>query len=256
MELVTDRSTAIDGTHMAEAVRRLEASNPAHLTSLAARLAEERVLGVVAPMVAGDAPRARMDDVRYALELGIVARGTYDRLHPANPIYARTLLKLVTESERETLSGWAPAWLDATGRIDLVRLRDDFLNFWSRHRDMMKDRIRYPEAVAHFGLMTYLDRVANGGGRVDREFAVGRGRLDLLLVHGDVKLPIEVKVHRDHDGDPTHEGLEQLDGYCEGLRVATGWLVVFDQRSGRTGPRLECEEVVTTGGRTVTLIRA
>ena len=90
----------------------------------------------------------------------------------------------------------------------------------------------------------------------DRLLLVGRGRLDLLLVHGDPKLPIEVKVHRDDGRDPTREGLEQLDRYCEGLRVDTGWLVIFDQRSTATGKRLEDEEVVTAGGRRVTLIRA
>jgi RecB family endonuclease NucS len=123
---------------------------------------------------------------------------------------------------------------------------------------MMKDRIKYAEAVAHFGLMTYLDRVANGGGRVDREYAVGRGKLDLLLVHGDVRLPIEVKVHRSEGGgDPTPKGLEQLDRYCEGLQLDTGWLVVFDQRkTKRRVRRLEHEEVVTPGGRKVFVVRA
>ena len=121
---------------------------------------------------------------------------------------------------------------------------------------MMKDRISYPEAVAHFGLMTYRDRVVNGGGRVDHEFAIGSGRLDLLLRHGDLKLPIEVKVHRDHSGDPVPSGLEQLDGYCAGLSVDRAWLVVFDQRTGATGTRLESEEVVTTGGCKVLIVRA
>jgi hypothetical protein len=237
-------------------VRLFEASNPAHLTSLAARLAEDRVMNVVAPVVVGDAPKAASDDVRYSLELGVVTRGTYDRLEAANPIYARALLKLATEGERETLSAWTPTWLDDAGRLDLGRLRDNFLAFWALHRDMMKERIHYPEAVAHFGLMTYLDRVANGGGRVEREFSVGRGRLDLLLVHGDVRLPIEVKVHRDRGPDPVPEGLAQLDRYCDGLRVDTAWLVVFDQRQAATGTRLEHEEVATPGGRKVLVVRA
>ncbi|MFM2153728.1 MAG: hypothetical protein RL199_2163, partial [Pseudomonadota bacterium] len=255
-QLVTDPTKAVEPTHIEEAIRLFEASNPMHLTSLVKRLSEERVMNVVAPVVAGDYPKVPADDVRYAVELGIVERLPGDRLQPGNPLYARALLKAVTEQERTSLSNWAPNWLGADGRMDPARLRENFLSFWARHRDMMKDRIRYPEAVAHFGLMTYLDRVANGGGRVDREFAVGRGRLDLLLVHGDVKLPIEVKVHRDDGGDPTREGLEQLDRYCEGLRVDTGWLVIFDQRSTATGHRLESEEVVTAGGRTVWVVRA
>jgi hypothetical protein len=255
-QFVADVSRPVDASHVEEAVRLFEASHPVHLTSLAKRLGEERVMSVVAPVVAGDYPNVPEDDERYAIELDLLERNVGETLRAANPIYARALLKLATSQQRKAILGWAPTWLDEAGRIDLARLRENFLAFWARHRDMMKDRIKYPKAVAHFGLMTYLDRVANGGGRVDREFAVGRGRLDLLLVHGDLKLPIEVKVHRDDGGDPTHEGLDQLDRYCEGLGVDTGWLVIFDQRTGATGKRLEHEEVVTPGGRKLLVVRA
>ena len=87
--LVPDRSQRIEASHMEEAVRRFEGSNPAHLTSLAARLAEDRVMGVVAPVVVGDAPDVSDDDERYAVELGILERGPDERLRAASPIYAR-----------------------------------------------------------------------------------------------------------------------------------------------------------------------
>jgi phosphoribosyl-ATP pyrophosphohydrolase len=254
-QLVPEASQAIEASHIEEAIRLFEASNPIHLTSLAKRLSEDRVMNVVAPVVVGDAPNVSSDDLRYATELGLLERGTHERLEPANPIYARALLKLVTSREREALLGWTPQWLDEAGRVDVVRLRENFLAFWELHRDMMRNRIHYEEAVAHFGLMTYLDRVANGGGYVAREFAVGRGRLDLLLVHRELRLPIEVKVHRDRGGDPEPEGLQQLERYCRGLGVAHGWLVVFDQRSTATGKRLE-HEVVTADGRSLFVVRA
>jgi hypothetical protein len=256
MELVPGAATPVEAAHVEESIRRLEASNPIHLTSLAARLTEPRVLRVVAPMVVGDAPDVSPDDLRYALELGLVVREDGDVLRPANPIYARALLKLATQQKRTALASWEPTWLGPDGRIDVVRLRENFLSFWKLQRGMMRDFTDYPEAVPHFGLMTYLDRVANGGGQVDREFAVGGGRLDLLLRHRDLRLPIEVKVHRDHRANPVPEGLVQLDRYCAGLEVETGWLVVFDQRTGATGTRLDCEEVVTEGGRRVSVIRA
>jgi len=255
LELVTDRAQPIDAGHVEEAIRRIENSNTTHLASLAHRLSEERVMNVVAPVVAGDAPNVSSDDERYAVELGVLERGVHDRLFPANPIYARALIRLFAEPDRRAIAAWSPVWL-VDGRLDLDRLKENFLSFWALHRDMMKDRISYPEAVAHFGLMTYLDRVANGGGRVDREFAVGRGKLDLLLIHGDLKLPIEVKVHRDRGGDPVPEGLTQLDRYCTGLRVNRAWLVVFDQRTGATGTRLESEEITTPGGCRVLVVRA
>jgi hypothetical protein len=256
MEVVPDAAKPVELADVEEAIRRLEASNPTHLASLAARLREDRVLRVVAPVVVGDAPDAPPDDARYAIELGILERGSGEALRVSNPLYARSLLKLVTEQKRTDLTAWAPAWLTPDGRIDVVKLRENFLTFWSLHRGMMRDLITYPEAVPHFGLMTYLDRVVNGGGRVDREFAVGSGRLDLLVRYKDLRLPIEVKVRRDHRSDPLPEGLEQLDRSCEGLRVDTGWLVIFDQRSGASDTGLECREVVTRGGRSGTVIDA
>ncbi|MCK6683545.1 MAG: hypothetical protein L6R30_14145 [Thermoanaerobaculia bacterium] len=37
---------------------------------------------------------------------------------------------------------------------------------------------------------------------------------------------------RDGASDPAGEGLEQLDGYLDGLGLSKGWLVIFDRRSG------------------------
>jgi len=253
--LVPDRSQVVDDADVEEAIRLVEHGNTTHLRSLSRRLAEDRVMRVVAPVVAGDQPKVSEDDERYAVEVGLLERVSADVLRPANPIYARALLRSFAEPERKQLVHWSPSWL-VDGRIDLDRLRDNFLAFWKLNRNMMKVRITYPEAVAHFGLMTYLDRVANGGGRVDREFAVGRGRLDLLLHHGATRLPIEVKVHRDHGGDPVPDGVAQLDRYCEGLGVDRSWLVVFDQRSGATGTRLEHEELISPSGRRVLVVRA
>jgi hypothetical protein len=33
--------------------------------------------------------------------------------------------------------------------------------------------------------------------------------------------------------DPLAEGLGQLDGYLDGLALETGWLVIFDRRTGQ-----------------------
>jgi len=121
---------------------------------------------------------------------------------------------------------------------------------------MTKDRISCPEAVAHFGCLACLDRVANGGGRVDHEYAVGRGRLAGPLIHGALKRPFEVEMHQDRDGDPVPEGLLQIDRSCEGVRVARARFVVFDQRRGADGIRSSTEKVVMPGVRSLLVVRA
>ena len=99
--------------------------------------------------------------------------------------------------------------------------------------------------------------MANAGGTLEREYAIGRGRMDLCLRYGPDTLAIELKVWRDGERDPLHEGLAQLDGYLSGLGLDTGWLVIFDRRSGLPpiGERTECVAAITPGGRAVTVIR-
>jgi hypothetical protein len=67
----------------------------------------------------------------------------------------------------------------------------------------------------------------------------------------------ELKVWRDGRRDPLAEGLAQLDAYLARLDLATGWLVVFDQRSGLAPieERTSAAEAKTPAGRRVTVIR-
>jgi hypothetical protein len=51
--------------------------------------------------------------------------------------------------------------------------------------------------VTHLVLMAFLHRVVNGGGTLEREYAIGRDRMDLCLRYGAVILGIEVKVQRE-----------------------------------------------------------
>jgi hypothetical protein len=100
--------------------------------------------------------------------------------------------------------------------------------------------------------------VVNGNGRIEREYAIGSGRLDLCLYYGDVRQAMELKVWRDGDTDPLAQGLKQLDDYLSGLGLSTGWLVIFDQRSGQPpiSQRTTSTTATTPGGRNVTVIRA
>jgi hypothetical protein len=71
---------------------------------------------------------------------------------------------------------------------------------------------------------------------------------------------MELKTWRDTDkkADPLYEGLKQLDSYLAGLGLETGWLVIFDQRSGLPdiGERLTTEPATTPAGRGVVVVRA
>jgi hypothetical protein len=81
--------------------------------------------------------------------------------------------------------------------------------------------------------MAFLQRVVNGGGRIEREYAAGRGRMDLAVLFSGHWSIIEIKLVHPGDGQATTvtEGLGQVIRYRDSIdRSADAWLVVFDRR--------------------------
>jgi hypothetical protein len=257
--LVQDRARPITRADVDRAREILIARQDTHLDSLAERLREPRVRAILEPMLAGGIlPALPPDDPRVAVDLGLVRRTQEGGLDVANPIYREVIARTLTSGVRDTLPRIAPTWLTPDGRLDTDRLLDAFLAFWCRHGEPMLGAAPYHEIAPHLVLMAFLDRVANGGGTLEREYAIGRGRMDLCLRLGGETLAIELKVWRDGRPDPLAEGLEQLDGYLAGLGLARGWLMVFDRRDGQPpiADRTRREPARTPAGRDAIVIRA
>ena len=73
---------------------------------------------------------------------------------------------------------------------------------------------------------------------VEREYALGRGRVDLLIVwpHGGRtrRFVVECKVRRDGLERTIRDGLEQTRGHMDGCGAESGHLIVFDRSPERT----------------------
>ena len=82
--------------------------------------------------------------------------------------------------------------------------------------------------------------------------------MDLCLRYGPDTFAFELKVWREGRPDPVTDGLAQLDRYLLGLGLGTGWLVIFDRRTGQPPieDRTSAVEAMTPAGRTVTVVRA
>jgi hypothetical protein len=258
--LVPDRPTPVTAADVDRARDLLVERQDTHLDSLAERLRDPRVRAVIEPMIQGEnlAPIAP-DDLRFVIDLGLVRASDEGAVEVANPIYREIIARQLTVTLRASLPKITPTWLDANGRADFDRLLDAFVEFWLRHGEALLGSSPYNEAAPHLVLMAFLQRVVNGGGRIDREYAIGSKRLDLCAAFRGEKLGVEVKTWRDSDktGDPTVQGLPQLDGYLARLGVDRGWLLLFDQRKkvAALPERLTRERVKTESGRQVDLVR-
>ncbi len=257
-QLLRDRAIAITPAHIDQAKEILIQRMDTHLDSLVERLKEQRVRQVIEPILAGgtldDIPE---DDRRFVLDLGLVRRSLMGGLEIANPIYKEVLPRALASNTQDSLPSIQPTWLTAVGELDIDALLEAFLDFWRQHGQPLLKSVAYHEIAPHIVLMAFLHRVANGGGRIEREYAIGTRRMDLCLRYKSVTVGMELKVWRDGDKDPVDKALVQIDRYLAGLGLDRGWLVIFDQRSGLPPieDRTTTEMRVTASGRSITVIR-
>ena len=258
-ELVTDESIEITPQHILSAKEILIQRQDTHLDSLAERLRENRVKAIIEPMLAGlELGNIPNDDIQFLIDLGLCKMDVQGGLTIANSIYREVLPRVLTVTPMASLPQIAPSWLTHEGKLDTQALLKSFLEFWLQHGEPLLKSASYPEIAPHLVLMAFLHRVINGGGTLEREYAIGRDRMDLCLRYGEVTLGIELKVWRTRKVDPLSKGLEQLDGYLARLGQDEGWLVIFDRRENaiELEERLNTEIHLTPMGRTVTVIRA
>ena len=258
-EMVTDTNIEITKEDIFQAKEILIARQDTHLDSLAEKLREPRVKAIIEPMLAGQAlGDTPADDRQYLIDLGLLRRDPAGGLIIANPIYREVIPRVLVQGTQDSLPHISPSWLTSSGEINTDVLLQAFLAFWRQHGEPLLGSAVYHEIAPHLVLMAFLHRVVNGGGTLEREYAIGRDRMDLCLRYGKITLGIELKVWRDKKKDPLDEGLEQLDSYLTRLGEDFGWLVIFDRRSNALPleERLTTQVTITENGRSVTVVRA
>ncbi len=257
--LVRDRTQTITAADVDAAKQQLIERQDTHLDSLMERLREPRVKAILEPMLAGDVlENVSEDDRRFVIDLGLLRRSALGGLEVANPIYREIIVRTLAGGTGDSLPQIQTTWMTADGELDEQALLEAFCEFWRQHGEPLLRSSPYHEIAPHLVLMAFLHRVINGGGTIEREYAIGSGRMDLCVRYGQTTLAIEIKVWRPKAGDPLADGLVQLDRYMAGLGVDSGWLVIFDRRpdAAPVAERLTSTRASTAAGRTVTVIRA
>jgi hypothetical protein len=127
-------------------------------------------------------------------------------------------------------------WQKPDGSLDMDSLLKEFQQFWRENSELWEEHSEYRESFPHLLLLAFMQRLLNGGGRIDREVAAGSGRMDLYVEYKDYKCIMEIKVLRDRKSYDRvlEEGLQQIKRYQD--RKASGaplYLLIFDRRSER-----------------------
>ncbi len=231
---VPDRSLSIEADHVEAAKETLILERRTHIDSLIRRLHEPRVQRIVEPMlIGGRVPDAGLlnDDFAYVLGLGLIAlrEGEYQI---ANPIYKEVIPRVLSFDQQVQIHLRPTSYFRPDGGLDMARLMLGWQEFWRQDGHLAAAGFSYQEAGPHLMLMAYLQRIINGGGQIEREYGLGRGALDLLVLWRGQRHAIEVKLRRDTETEA--KALRQVAGYLDMAGLSQGWLVMFDLRKRRT----------------------
>ena len=237
-----DGARAITAGEILEAQEQLVMRRVTHLDQLADKLREARVRRVVEPLLSGGDERPfSAHDLEYVRDLGLIARDGSPRI--ANPVYAEVVPRELTYTTEAGLVQETAWYVDADGSLDVVKLLEAFQTFFREHSEHWVERFEYREAGPQLLLQAFLHRIVNGGGRIEREYGLGRERTDLLIVWPTTtpgrtvnKVVVECKVMHPRKGlESTIEaGLVQTAAYMDRCGAAEGHLVVFDRDADRS----------------------
>jgi hypothetical protein len=280
MRVLDEESTeTVTIEHIREAREQMSDAREPHLDALAVRLRDPHIRQVIQTIITGDLSLSlsRADpDIELAIVLGLVSWDTQNGFTLANPIYEEIMTRFLDAPYHDNLpppSSWK--WDKPDGTLDMDALLHNFQEFWRNNSETWEQAADYPDSQAalaacktpslqnkaegidafpHLLLMAFLQRITNGSGRIEREYAAGRGRMDLAIEYKGAWNIIEIKLLRKKQSFESvkAEGIKQILQYRERIAPqAPCYLMIFDRRAAIGDPWEERLTWENTGDVTV-----
>ena len=169
---------------------------------------------------------------------GVIKRADDGMCEIVNPIYLYCIIQAFKPAvngleldyfAEDNIAGFR-AYLHESGQVDLEGVLDNFRDFIARAGFKILQVTDTPqEYIGQHLLLTYLEPFVHViGAGMYIEVQTGRGKMDLLISHNQVKYVIEIKIWR---GDVRYQaGKRQLAAYVNSENALEGYYIIFDHR--------------------------
>ncbi|MCG5517472.1 hypothetical protein LPW29_15335, partial [Ectothiorhodospira sp. 9100] len=163
------------------------------------------------------------DDQQYVEDLGLIE--TRPQVRISNRIYREVIPRDLTWIMQTRIPNQEQEWyVTSKGHLDMPKLLRAFQQFFREQADAWLERFDYKEAGPQLLMQAFLQRIVNGGGRISREYGLGRKRTDLFIewptdpargFHGPMqRIVIELKLQRGALEGVISQGLVQTAAYA------------------------------------------
>jgi len=239
-----DRAKKITLKDYIQARERLIYSRATHLDQLIDKLQEPRVHRVIAPLLSnGDSTMTNFNerDIEYVTDLGLIEQLRGRKIVIANDIYKETIPRELTLGMQSSITNQEQHWyIRDDNSIDMTKLLKAFQQFFRENADSWIERFDYKEAGPQLLLQAFLQRIINGGGRINREYGLGRKRTDIFIEYpldrelgffGEKiqRVVIETKILYSNLDKTIEKGLKQTLEYADFVGADESHLIIFDR---------------------------
>jgi type II secretory pathway predicted ATPase ExeA len=239
-----DRSKPISLEQYRQARETLIYSRATHLDQLTDKLREPRVHRVISALLATDQDMSVLNDItsddqQYVEDLGLITVSRTEGVAISNRIYQEVIPRELTWLTQSRLSEQQSWYLTPERRIDMPKLLSAFQQFFRENVESWIERFQYKEAGPQLLMQAFLQRIINGGGRINREYALGSQRTDLFIewpidaekgFYGEVqRIVIELKIQHAALDRVIADGIIQTKGYADKVGTNEMYLVIFNR---------------------------
>ncbi|MEL6721997.1 MAG: AAA-like domain-containing protein [Pseudomonadota bacterium] len=241
MSHLADRQVPVTLEDYRVAREELIQSRATHLDQLTDKLKEPRVHQIIANLLTGTGQPSDMptDDAQYVADLGLATLQPEIRI--ANRIYQEVIPRELIWTSQATIAHQQHWYLTPERWLDMPRLLQAFQQFFREHSDAWIQQFDYKEAGPQLLLQAFLQRIVNGGGRISREYGLGRKRTDLYIewpvdeqagFHGEIQhIVLELKIRYGSLETTLADGLLQTADYATQCGAEEAHLLIFDRRA-------------------------
>ena len=241
MPHLLDRSVPITLDDYYTAREALIQSRATHLDQLHAKLQEPRVHSVLSAILSSAADNNDIppDDIQYVTDLGLITQRPTIQI--SNRIYQESIPRELSWSKQMMITHQQEWYLTPERRLDIPKLLEAFQQFFREQSKSWVEQFHYKEAGPQLLLQAFLQRIVNGGGRITREYGLGRKRTDLYIewpideqagFHGEMqRIVLELKILHASLDKTLEIGLPQTAEYADYCGADEAHLLIFDRHS-------------------------
>jgi hypothetical protein len=233
-----DVSKEVTPEIVAQAKENLIVRRDTHLDSLIDKLQNPRVRPIIDGLLSGIdvSYDSYNDDLGYIEDLGLVVNDIDKGIIITNQIYNEIIPRVLNKNFQDLMAPKVErqCYIKPDGKLDLDLLLKDFQKFYRRNSESWLGNFSFQESGKQLLLMAFLQRIVNGGGKIDREMAVGRGRCDLYIEFEGDCFVLELKIK--YSEEYAEEGRDQISGYLDKVGLPHGYLILFENKPSSVIP--------------------